>query len=195
MQECSARGRDYCSVIQSRKNTENITNIPERCIFRRAIACNGSPHNALWHSMIKGPEQLGNHRPQTCGPGNVKKLLIVVHASFSLFWLMSCARSSSKENAFLEPTSSPPVSWNTDAYSRILLATFCCDGPIVQELVHPYIPEAQIWGDGRFHWSVQDADGVRQVFVKQLSTNEMAELLQEIATSGFFDWDEQYEQT
>ena len=111
----------------------------------------------------------------------------------SLFWLVSCGGAPSTENTPQKPSPSAPISWNKSPNSRILLATVCCAGPITEELVRPYIPEAQLWSDGHFLWSMPDDMGARQVFVKQLSTNEMAELLQEITDSGFFDWDEQYE--
>jgi hypothetical protein len=73
-----------------------------------------------------------------------------------------------------------------------VLATYCCDIPITQELVRPYIPEAQLWGDGRLVWTEHQANGERQVFMRRLSDGDMAALLQEIIAAGFFGWDEQY---
>jgi hypothetical protein len=74
----------------------------------------------------------------------------------------------------------PFLTWDTDPKTRTVLATFCCDGPVIEELVHPYIPEAQIWGDGCFFWTERNTDGERQVMVKQLTTDEMNELLDDI---------------
>lgn len=119
-------------------------------------------------------------------------LVLAAHFSLMLFVLAACSRVSSMGSGNLQPTKLPIPNWDTNPNTRTVLATFCCDGPIVEELVRPYIPEAQIWGDGRFLWTEQDADGVRQVLVKQLTTDEMTELLQEISLAGFFDWDEQY---
>ncbi len=96
-------------------------------------------------------------------------------------WLVACAAP-------------PPVDvrWNHNPEARVVLATYCCDSPITQELVRPYIPEAQLWGDGRLLWIEHQADGERQVFMRQLSASEMAASLQEMIAAGFFGWDEQY---
>jgi len=59
-------------------------------------------------------------------------------------------------------------------------------------LVRPYIPEAQLWGDGRLLWTERQASGERRVFVDQLSAGDMTALLQQIIAAGFFGWDEQY---
>lgn len=122
----------------------------------------------------------------------MKRRVMVVHICFVLLWLAACSRLPSTGNRALKPAVSPPLIWDTNPDTRIVLATFCCDGPVIEELVRPYIPEAQVWGDGRFLWTKRDDNGVRQVMVKQLTTDEMTELLQEITTSGFFDWEQQY---
>jgi hypothetical protein len=119
-------------------------------------------------------------------------MVAVLVVSVATALLVSCWPVSSTGNMSLQPTPSPLLTWETNPDNHFVLATFCCDGPLIEELVRPYIPEAQVWGDGRFLWTEQDGHGLRQVFVKQLSANEMRELLQEIATSGFSDWDEQY---
>ena len=117
---------------------------------------------------------------------------MAVCTAFILLWLVACSRVPPTENAFWRPT--PPLlpTWDTNPDTRTVLATFCCDGPVIEELVRPYIPEAQVWGDGRFLWTERDDDGARQVMVKQLTTEQMTALLQEITVSGFFDWDERY---
>lgn len=116
---------------------------------------------------------------------------MAICTSLVLFWLVSCARVPSTATATLTPRPSPALTWDANPSARIVLATSCCDGPVIEELVRPYIPEAQVGGNGRILWSEQE-DRVRQVFVTQLSTTEMRDLLQEIAASGFFDWDEEY---
>lgn len=111
------------------------------------------------------------------------KLRMGVHIFFLLIWLLSCSPRPSTET--------PVLSWNPGPDTRIDLATFCCDGPVTEELVRPYIPEAQIWGDGRFLWTEQK-DGARQIFVTQLSEAEMTAVLQRIEASNFFGWEEEY---
>jgi hypothetical protein len=96
-------------------------------------------------------------------------------------WLVTCAAPSPVD-----------VRWNHNPDTRVVLVTYCCDSPITQELVRPYIPEAQLWGDGRLLWTENQANGERRVFMGQLSAGDMTALLQEIIAAGFFGWDEQY---
>lgn len=123
----------------------------------------------------------------------MKGLALIANISIFVFGMVSCSYVSPTVNVPSKPTPSAYISWNTNPNGRIALATSCCDGPLVEELVRPYIPEAQVWGDGRFLWSEQHDDGTRQVFAAQLSVGEMTGLLQKIDDSGFFDWDEQYQ--
>jgi len=53
-----------------------------------------------------------------------------------------------------------------------------------------YIPEVQLWGDGRIVWVVREQG--RRVLEGQLTREQMAELLQQIVDAGFFGWEEQY---
>jgi hypothetical protein len=107
--------------------------------------------------------------------------LIAFVPSLLTVWLVACAAP-------------PPVDVgrNHNPEARIVLATYCCDSPTTQELVRPYLPEAQLWGDGRLLWTEHDANGERQVYIGQLSAEDMAGLLQEVVTAGFFGWDERY---
>ena len=123
---------------------------------------------------------------------NMKRLLSTTHIFLVLLWLAACSRAPTTGSTPLTTTPPLPLTWDTDPKTRTVLATLCCDGPITEELIRPYIPEAQIWGDGRFFWTEQGANGVRQVMVKQLTANEMAEVLHEIASADFFNWEEQY---
>jgi hypothetical protein len=52
-----------------------------------------------------------------------------------------------------------------------------------------YIPEAQVWGDGRILW-VQWQGNVRKVLEGHLTPEQMTTLLQQIVDAGFFDWPE-----
>jgi len=122
----------------------------------------------------------------------MKRLVLTVHTSFFLFWLVSYSHVLSALETTPRTAPAPFLIWDNDPNTYTVMATFCCDGPVTEELVRPYIPEAQVWGDGRFLWTEQDDDGVRQVMVKQSTTGGMTELLREIASSSFFDWNEHY---
>jgi hypothetical protein len=53
-----------------------------------------------------------------------------------------------------------------------------------------YIPEVQIWGDGRIVWVVREQQ--RRVLEGQLTPQQMSGLLQQIVGAGFFQWEEMY---
>jgi len=53
-----------------------------------------------------------------------------------------------------------------------------------------YIPEVQIWGDGRIVWVVREQG--RRALEGQLTAEQMSGLLQQIVDAGFFHWEEQY---
>jgi hypothetical protein len=54
-----------------------------------------------------------------------------------------------------------------------------------------YVPEVQVWGDGRIIWVAREG-GARQVFEGQLSPEQMDALLTRIVEAGFFEWEEKY---
>ncbi len=85
----------------------------------------------------------------------------------------------------------PPLVWEKDPQAVVISATFCC-GFVPQLAVTNYIPEAQIWGDGRIVWVVQEDTGSRSVFQAQLSPDEITELLEQLAKAGFFGWEPRY---
>jgi hypothetical protein len=85
----------------------------------------------------------------------------------------------------------PPLVWDQDPETVVISATFCC-GFVPQMAVTNYIPEVQIWGDGRIVWVVQEDTGSRTVFKAQLSQDEIKELLEKIAAAGFFGWEPRY---
>jgi hypothetical protein len=54
-----------------------------------------------------------------------------------------------------------------------------------------YIPEVQLWGDGRIIWVVREGAG-RRVMAGRLTTEQMETLLGRIVAAGFFEWEEAY---
>jgi hypothetical protein len=54
-----------------------------------------------------------------------------------------------------------------------------------------YIPEVQVWGDGRIIWVVRDR-AARRVLECLLTTEQMKALIQRIVDSGFFGWKDKY---
>lgn len=125
----------------------------------------------------------------------MQRLMIIVFTLFAgiaLVSSVSCLWTSPKTGADIRAIPRP-LDWSVDPGTRVVLATTCCDSPTTEELVRFYIPEAQLWGDGRFLWTEQDEEGARQVFVTWLSTNEMQALLQEVAAAGFLEWDAKYQ--
>jgi hypothetical protein len=122
----------------------------------------------------------------------MKELVVVGSITSMIFWLVSCVHITSQASAPPPPTPLPRFTWDTARDVRVVLATYCCDSPITEELVRFYIPEAQLWGDGRFLWITRDAEGARHVSVTRLTTDEMQALVQAIASAGFFEWEEEY---
>jgi hypothetical protein len=55
-----------------------------------------------------------------------------------------------------------------------------------------YIPEVQVWGDGRIMWTLHEGAG-RRVLEGQLTTGRMEALLQRILDAGFLDWVDEYQ--
>lgn len=53
-----------------------------------------------------------------------------------------------------------------------------------------YIPEAQVWGDGRIIWV--EGDAPRRVLTGRLTSDQMTSLLQHIVDAGFFGWAHRY---
>ena len=85
----------------------------------------------------------------------------------------------------------PKVSWDTSPEALVLSATNCCG--MVPEFVRlNYIPDAQIWGDGRILWTQLDANNQRRVLEGRLAQDRLAALLQGAVDQGFFGWKELY---
>ena len=118
-------------------------------------------------------------------------IVFTIFAGIAVAFFVSCLWTSPETGAGTRAIPRP-LDWNTDPGTRVVLATTCCDSPTTEELVRFYIPEAQLWGDGRYLWTERDDQGTRQVFATHLPAAEMAAMLEEIAATGFFTWKEQY---
>ncbi len=55
-----------------------------------------------------------------------------------------------------------------------------------------YIPEVQIWGDGRILWIAKGGTD-RQIHEDQLTDEQVERLLRRIANAGFFEWEASYQ--
>ncbi len=58
--------------------------------------------------------------------------------------------------------------------------------------VDNYIPEAQLWGDGRLIRVQTGSSGERRVLTAQLTTAEMETRLRSFVDAGFFGWQDNY---
>jgi len=85
----------------------------------------------------------------------------------------------------------PAVEWDHSPEAVVLRATFCC-GLVPQFYAENYIPEVQIWGDGRLIWVEELDGGARRVLVGALTETELAALLQRFVDAGFFGWADNY---
>lgn len=88
-------------------------------------------------------------------------------------------------------TPGPEVTWDTSPDKVIIRATFCC-GLVPQGYALNYIPDVQVWGDGRLIWVQTSNGGERRVLVGHLSESEMKALLQRVVDEGFFGWKDNY---
>jgi len=85
----------------------------------------------------------------------------------------------------------PPVSWDTRPEALIVRATFCC-GMVPPTVVRNYVPDVQVWGDGRMIWVQPAAPSQRRVLETHLTTDQMTALLQRAVNDGFFGWQDSY---
>jgi hypothetical protein len=88
-------------------------------------------------------------------------------------------------------TPAPAVKWNTSPEAQIVSATYCC-GHVPEAIQLNYIPDAQIFGDGRIVWVQTAADGQRKLLEGKLPQDQLARFLQSAVNLGFFDWQELY---
>lgn len=86
----------------------------------------------------------------------------------------------------------PEVAWNHDPNTLIISGTFCC-GFTTPLVPLNYIPDFQVWGDGRYVWVVYSSDNTsRQVMQGQLTEEQLTTLLQKMVDTGFFGWEDRY---
>jgi len=88
-------------------------------------------------------------------------------------------------------TPGPEVKWDTSPDKVVIRATFCC-GFVPQGYALNYIPDVQVWGDGRIIWVQTSNSGERRVLEGHLTETEMKTLLQRVADDGFFGWKDNY---
>lgn len=87
--------------------------------------------------------------------------------------------------------SGPEVKWDAGPDAVIIRATFCC-GLVPESFALNYLPDAQVWGDGRILWAQTGNSGERRVLEGHLTEAEMEALLQRVVDDGFFGWKDNY---
>lgn len=85
----------------------------------------------------------------------------------------------------------PDLSWDPAGPLPLISGTFCC-GFTSAEYVRNYVPEFQVWGDGRYIWVSHAEDGSRTVMESRLGAEELSAVLSRTASDGFFGWKERY---
>lgn len=86
----------------------------------------------------------------------------------------------------------PEISWDARPEALIVRGTFCC-GLVPITLVQNYIPDVQIWGDGRMIWTQSSSTGnQRRVLEAHLTPEQMTDVLQRAVNDGFFGWKDSY---
>lgn len=82
--------------------------------------------------------------------------------------------------------------WNSAADNVVIRVTNF-GGLMPEGFARNYIPELQVYGDGRAIWVDYKDNGSRAVLQGQLPPDELAGLLERIEASGFYGWDDRYE--
>ncbi|NOH14093.1 MAG: hypothetical protein HND51_20810 [Chloroflexi bacterium] len=85
----------------------------------------------------------------------------------------------------------PEIAWNNDPENVVLELSNCC-GFVPYETAINALPDAIIYGDGRFIWVEINDARQRVVMEAQLREEEMAALLQKMVDAGFYGWKDQY---
>lgn len=88
---------------------------------------------------------------------------------------------------------SPGVAWDTDPSALIVrfYSPYTTAGLAGAFDDRYYVPEVQIWGDGRIIWVTREGSG-RRIWEGRLSGEEMEALLRQIVDAGFFSWEDEY---
>jgi len=87
--------------------------------------------------------------------------------------------------------SGPSLEWSETQMRPIIQLTDCC-GFVPQIVPLNYIPDAQIWGDGRYIWVSEGPDGSRVVTETSLSSEQIENLLDRFLDAGYFQWRDEY---
>jgi hypothetical protein len=82
-------------------------------------------------------------------------------------------------------------SWDATADNVVIRVTIF-GGLMLEGFARNYIPELQVYGDGRAIWVDNKDNGSRAVLQGQLSDAELAALLERIEASGFYSWEDLY---
>ena len=103
-----------------------------------------------------------------------------------LISLVSCARE--------QMPSSTDIEWDTSTSATIvkLYSPFTTAGLSGAYDDRYYIPEVQIWGDGRIIWVMPDGHQ-RRVLEGHLTPDQMGALLRRFIDAGFFQWEDRYQ--
>lgn len=106
--------------------------------------------------------------------------------------LTSISTLAATATPFAPPASTAgSLAWDTSPQALIIRTySDCC------EMAYDstgYIPEAQVWGDGRIVWASATGAGGRTVLTGQLSPQQLTELLQSFVDEGFFSWQDNYQ--
>jgi hypothetical protein len=84
------------------------------------------------------------------------------------------------------------VEWDHDPGALIVeVGTF--GGPFPLPGDSDYLPDVQVWGDGRIVWTERQDNGSRVAWEGYLSEEALTNLLQFIVEEGFFDWRDHYQ--
>jgi hypothetical protein len=114
-------------------------------------------------------------------------LLLVLSA------LLVACKTEGKPHSAATSTQAVGVGWNTEPSAMILklYSPYTTAGLAGAYDDRYYIPEVQIWGNGRIVWVTQEGQR-RRVLEGQLTTEQMEGLLQQIVEVGFFEWEDEY---
>ncbi len=83
------------------------------------------------------------------------------------------------------------VEWNADPSAVIVMlySPYTTAGLVGAFDDRYYVPEVQLWGDGRIVWVVEEGAG-RRIMGGRLATAELEALLERIVEVGFFEWED-----
>lgn len=85
----------------------------------------------------------------------------------------------------------PAARWNPDP-NAVIVRVVVLQSLLPDEEVASYIPEMQLWGDGRLIWVEQPTYDSRRIWTGQLMPAEMTALIKYVNGSGFWRWQALY---